>query len=77
MVKLLAESDTHRIIGAQIVGGEEVNGRINWLTAVIYKGVTAEEFVNAFENAYCPPTSMVKDVVNEAAEILAKKLSVN
>ena len=77
VVKLLAEKESHRIIGAQIVGGEEVNGRINWLTAAIYKGVTAEEFVSAFENAYCPPTSMVKDVVNEAAEMLAKRLSSN
>ena len=77
VVKMLADRDSHRIIGAQMVGGEEVTGRINWLTAAIYKGVTAEEFVNAFENAYCPPTSMVKDVVNEAAEQLMKKLHGN
>jgi NADH oxidase (H2O2-forming) len=77
IVKMLADKETHRIIGAQMVGGEEVTGRINWLTAAIYKGVTAEEFVNAFENAYCPPTSMVKDVVNEAAEKLLKKLTAN
>ena len=77
VVKMLADRDSHRIIGAQIVGGEEVTGRINWLTAAIYKGVTAEEFVNAFENAYCPPTSMVKDVVNEAAEMLMNKFAGN
>lgn len=75
VVKMIADRDSHRIIGAQMVGGEEVTGRINWVTAAIYKGVTAEEFVNAFENAYCPPTSMVKDVVNEAAEMLLGKLS--
>ncbi len=75
VVKMIADRDNHRIIGAQMVGGEEVTGRINWVTAAIYKGVTAEEFVNAFENAYCPPTSMVKDVVNEAAEMLLRKLS--
>jgi NADH oxidase (H2O2-forming) len=74
---MLADRDSHHIIGAQMVGGEEVTGRINWLTAAIYEGVTAEEFVNGFENAYCPPTSMVKDVVNEAAEVLMKKLSGN
>ena len=77
IVKMLADKDTHRIIGAQIFGGEEVTGRINWLTAAIFKGVTAEEFVSSFENAYCPPTSMVKDVVNEAAEALVKKLALN
>jgi NADH oxidase (H2O2-forming) len=73
MVKLIADRVTHRLLGAQIVAGEEVTGRINWLTAAIMKGVTAEEFANSFENAYCPPTSMVKDVVNVAAEDLVRR----
>jgi len=68
--KIIADKETHRIIGSQIVAGEDVTGRINWLTGAILKGVTVEEFVNSFENAYCPPTSMVKDVVNQAAEVL-------
>jgi len=44
------------------------------LTGAILKGVSVEEFVSAFENAYCPPTSMVKDVVNQAAEALMVNL---
>ncbi|MDW5563308.1 MAG: FAD-dependent oxidoreductase [Methanomassiliicoccus sp.] len=74
LVKLIADRETHRLLGAQVVAGSEVTGRINWLTAAILKGVTAEEFVNSFENAYCPPTSMVKDVVNAAAEDLVQRL---
>jgi NADH oxidase (H2O2-forming) len=74
MVKLIADRESHRLIGAQIVAGEEVTGRINWLTAAIMKDVTVEEFVSSFENAYCPPSSMVKDVVNAAAEDLARRL---
>lgn len=73
-VKILADKETHRIVGAQMVGGEEVTGRINWLTASILKGATVEDFVTSFENAYCPPTSMVKDVVNQAADALMEKL---
>lgn len=73
MVKLIADRETHRIIGAQMAGGEDLNGRINWISAAILKDVTAEEFVTSFENAYCPPTSMVKDVVNIAAEDLVKR----
>ncbi|HUL39525.1 MAG TPA: FAD-dependent oxidoreductase [Methanomassiliicoccales archaeon] len=69
-VKIIADRETHRMLGAQIVAGEDATGRINWLTGAILKGVTVEEFVNSFENAYCPPTSMVKDVVNQAAEAL-------
>jgi NADH oxidase (H2O2-forming) len=73
-VKILADRASHRIIGAQIVGAEEVTGRVNWLSAAIVKKVTVEEFVSDFENAYCPPTSMVKDVVNLAVDAVAKKL---
>lgn len=73
-VKLIAERESHRLVGAQIVGGEEVTGRVNWLTAAIVKDTTVEEFVTSFENAYCPPTTMVKDVVNVAAEYLLKRL---
>lgn len=73
-VKIIADKETHRIVGAQMVGGEDVTGRINWLTASILKGATVEDFVTSFENAYCPPTSMVKDVVNQAADVLMAKL---
>ncbi|HVO77972.1 MAG TPA: FAD-dependent oxidoreductase [Methanomassiliicoccales archaeon] len=74
-VKLLAEAVTHRIVGAQVVGGEEVNGRINWLTAAVLMGVTAEEFLISFENAYCPKTSPVQDVAVLAAEDLVAKMT--
>jgi len=74
IVKMIADRETHRLLGAQVVAGDDVNGRINWLTAAIMKGTTAEEFVSSFENAYCPPTSMVKDPVNLAAEDLVTRL---
>jgi NADH oxidase (H2O2-forming) len=74
-VKMLADQETRKIVGAQIVGGEEVTGRIDWLTAAVLKGVSADEFVASFESAYCPPTSMVKDVVNLAAEALQRALN--
>jgi NADH oxidase (H2O2-forming) len=73
-VKLIAERSSRRIVGAQIVGGEEVTGRMNWLSGAILARVTAEEFVASYENAYCPPTSMVKDVVVSAAEELQRRL---
>ena len=72
--KIIADKETHRILGGQLVGGEEVTGRINWLTASILKGATVEDFATSFENAYCPPTSMVKDVVNQAADALMEQL---
>jgi len=72
-VKILADSVTHKIIGAQIIAGEGTTGRIDWLTSAIISGITAEDFLVRSENAYCPPTSMVKDVVMSAAEDLCKK----
>jgi len=72
-VKVLAEPTTHRIIGAQILAGEGATGRIDWLTSAITSGTTAEDFLVRSENAYCPPTSMVKDVVISAVEDLCKR----
>lgn len=75
VIKIVAEKSSHRIIGAQILAGEGANGRINWLTNAIHAGMTAEGFLSVAENAYCPPTSMVKDVVVSAAENLVKNIS--
>jgi len=73
-VKLIGDRTTHRIIGAQIISGEDAVGRINWLTAAIVDGATAEDFLARAENAYCPPASMVRDVVLNAVEGLCREL---
>jgi NADH oxidase (H2O2-forming) len=75
IVKVLADKTSHRIIGAQIIAGEEATGRINWLTSAAINGITAEDFLVRSENAYCPPTSMVKDVVISAVEDLCANLA--
>mgnify|MGYP000862951288 FL=1 len=75
IVKISADRSSHRIIGAQILAGEDATGRINWLTSAVLFGTTAEDFLSTAENAYCPPTSMVRDVVLAAAEDLVRKLS--
>jgi len=75
IVKISAEKSSHRIVGAQILAGEDANGRINWLSSAILSGITAESFLALTENAYCPPTSTVKDVVLSAVEDLVHNLS--
>ena len=72
-VKVIADAFSHRIIGAQIIAGEDDTGRIDWLTSAIIEGVTAEDFAYRSENAYCPPTSMVRDVVLMAVDDLCSK----
>lgn len=73
IVKVIADATTHKLIGAQIIAGEDATGRIDWLTAAIISGITAEDFLVRAENAYCPPTSMVKDVVISAVEDLCNR----
>ncbi|MCL2148036.1 MAG: FAD-dependent oxidoreductase [Methanomassiliicoccaceae archaeon] len=73
-VKVLAGKATHRIMGAQMIAGEGATGRIDWLASAIMSGMTAEDLLVHAENAYCPPTSMVKDVVISAVEDLCGKL---
>ena len=75
VVKVLADRTSHRIIGGQILAGEEATGRIDWITAAAINGMTAEDFLVRSETAYCPPTSMVKDVVISAVEDLCKNLA--
>ena len=73
-VKILADKCTHKIIGSQIVSGEDATGRINWLTDAIINGTTVEDFAVKAENAYCPPTNQVRDVVLYAIDDLLNKL---
>ena len=73
-VKVLADRCSRRIIGAQIISEEDVTGRINWLTSAIIDGITAEDFIVRAENAYCPPTNQVRDVVLAAVDDLIRNL---
>jgi NADH oxidase (H2O2-forming) len=75
VIKVLADKTSHRIIGGQIIAGEEATGRIDWITAAAINGMTAEDFLVRSETAYCPPTSMVKDVVISAVEDLCRNLA--
>jgi CoA-disulfide reductase len=61
-VKLIAEEGSNKVVGGQIIGGEEVLGRIDMLAAIIMKGFTVEEtfFV---EMGYLPAIATVWDPV--------------
>ncbi len=70
-VKLIAEEGTNRILGAQIIGGEEVLGRIDMLAAQIIKGFSVEDIFFT-EMGYLPAISEVWDPVIIAARQLMK-----
>lgn len=65
MVVKLIYTDEGKILGAQIVGGEGVDKRIDDLAIAIRFGLTVYD-LEEFELAYAPPFSSAKDPVNMA-----------
>jgi len=72
-VKLVVEKESQRMIGAQIVGGEEVTQRINALSFAIQKGMTVRELAKA-DTAYAPPLNETWEPMVLAAEMILMKL---
>jgi len=72
-IKLVVEKESLRIIGAQIVGGEQVTQRINALSFAIQKHMTVRELAKA-DTAYAPPLNETWEPMVLAAEITLMKL---
>lgn len=72
-VKLVVEKESQRIIGAQIVGGEEVTQRINAISLAIQRGMTAKDLSKA-DTAYAPPVCETWEPMVLAAEMVLLKL---
>ena len=64
-MKVVFEKETYRLLGAQIVGYEGVDKRIDVLATAIRAGLKATE-LKELELAYAPPYSSAKDPVNLA-----------
>ncbi len=64
-IKLLYEKESLRILGAQIVGGDGVDKRIDVIATAIRAGLKVTE-LQELELAYAPPYSSAKDPVNLA-----------
>jgi NADH oxidase (H2O2-forming) len=72
-IKLIVEKSSKRIVGAQIIGGEEVAQRVNAFSFAIQKQMTVEELTQA-DTAYAPPLSETWEPMIQAAEIVLRKL---
>lgn len=68
-VKVLFSPEDGRIIGAQIVGHEGVDKRIDVLATAIRAGMTADD-LEELDLAYAPPYSSAKDPVNMAGFVI-------
>jgi NADH oxidase (H2O2-forming) len=72
-VKLVVEKESQRIIGTQIIGGEEVTQRINAISFAIQKQMTVRELAKA-DTAYAPPVCETWEPLVLAAEMVLMKL---
>lgn len=64
-MKVIFEKGTFRLLGAQIIGYDGVDKRIDVLSAAIHAGLKATE-LKELDLAYAPPYSSAKDPVNMA-----------
>jgi NADPH-dependent 2,4-dienoyl-CoA reductase/sulfur reductase-like enzyme len=72
-IKMLAERDTRRVLGAQIVGREGAAKRIDVLATAITAEMTVDDVID-LDLAYAPPFSGVWDAVHIAARKGAEAL---
>lgn len=68
-MKVLFEKETYRLLGAQIVGFDGVDKRIDVLATAIRAGMKAYELTE-LDLAYAPPYSSAKDPVNMAGYVI-------
>ena len=72
-VKLVADSSTGRILGAQLVGTGDVSKRLDVLVTAITADSTADDMAN-LDLAYAPPFSQAMDVLHDLANVVRAKL---
>lgn len=68
-LKVIFEKETNRILGAQIVGFDGVDKRIDVIATAIRSGMKATDLTE-LELSYAPPFSSAKDPVNMAGYVI-------
>lgn len=72
-LKLIADRNTHTILGVQGIGEGEVNQRINTVIPAILSKTKLESFMN-LDLPYSPPYSPAIDPILNAAQIIYQKI---
>ncbi|MFC7743358.1 hypothetical protein ACFQXA_23905 [Nocardiopsis composta] len=72
-LKLIAERDTGRLLGGQIVGRENAAKRIDVLATALWNGMDVLD-MSGMDLGYAPPFSPVWDPVLIAARKLAERV---
>jgi NADH oxidase (H2O2-forming) len=72
-VKLLAEPGSLRLIGAQLVGGEGIKERADFLAMAVRTGITLRDLAT-MENVYSPPIGALNEPIAMAAQNALSRL---
>lgn len=72
-VKLLADPKTRRLIGAQMVGGEGIKERADFLGMMTRCGITVDQ-IATMENVYSPAIGALNEPIAMAAQNLLSQL---
>jgi NADH oxidase (H2O2-forming) len=72
-VKLLAEPGSLRLIGAQMVGGEGIKERADFLAMAVRTGITLRDLAT-MENVYSPPIGALNEPIALAAQNALSRL---
>lgn len=72
-VKMIADADTGRLLGVQIIGEEGVSGRINTLATALMSGMSVYD-VATLDVAYHPCFGPVWDPIIIAASVLLRQI---
>ena len=67
-MKLIFDRETGKIFGAQAIGADGAEKRIDVIATAIKGGLTVEDLTN-LELCYAPPFSSAKDPVNMAGYV--------
>jgi len=73
VIRLIADRQSRRVLGGQVVGPGAVDKRIDTLVAAISLGATVDQLAN-LDLAYAPPYASAMDPLLQAANALRNKL---
>ncbi len=67
-IKVLFDPETGKILGAQAIGKDGVDKRMDVLSTAIYAGLTVDDLMN-LELAYAPAFGSAKDAINQTGYV--------
>ncbi|TVL99188.1 MAG: dehydrogenase [Candidatus Brocadia sp. WS118] len=74
LIKLIADTTTKKLLGAEIIGEGVVDKRIDIIATALTFGATVDQ-ISKLDLAYAPPYAMSMDAIIVAANVLGNKLS--